>query len=282
MTISKNKILSHCPTPIKNQTDSYSLIKIFISKAPLTIKRFICMRRVPKMKILISQPKVHCLSLKIFYLFLLFCSFQAVSLHSTDIRARLNSHDGSTSFQVRDSAEVTVGRIDSDGHMLLTGSATVTNGFIVASSNTGLGTSNPLARVHIFSAAGTDGPQLLVSTGTTNLLEVNGSSIVVAVDIYRSTSSTAYNFPDYVFEPNYKMLTFEELRSFLQENKHLPNVPSVEQVKKEGVKIFEQNRLLLEKLEEAYLYILQIEKRYQKLQHQTLRLKSQIKKISKK
>jgi len=47
--------------------------------------------------------------------------------------------------------------------------------------NTGIGTSTPLADLHVFSPAGSTGLQMLVSTGTTNLFEVNGSSVVMNV-----------------------------------------------------------------------------------------------------
>lgn len=47
--------------------------------------------------------------------------------------------------------------------------------------NVGIGTNVPLTDLHVFSPAGTTGPQMIVSTGTTNLLEVNGSSVVMNV-----------------------------------------------------------------------------------------------------
>lgn len=198
---------------------------------------------------------------------------------ASDAKLTLNSADGSTSFQVRDSGNEVVGRIDSDGHMLVYGSATVNSGFIVQSGNTGLGTSNPLAKVHVFAPAGTSTPQvLLVSTGSTNLLEVNGSSIVVAVDIFKNATSTPYTFPDYVFEPNYKILTFLELKNFLKKNKHLPKIPSKEQVKKHGIALFEQSRYLLEKIEELYLYILQLDEIDKKLEFELSQIEYKIQK----
>ena len=58
----------------------------------------------------------------------------------------------------------------------------------------------------------------------------------------------------------------KELKEFIAEKRHLPNMPSTEEVRKEGVKMFEQNRLMLEKLEEAYLYIFELEERIAKLE----------------
>jgi hypothetical protein len=80
-------------------------------------------------------------------------------------------------------------------------------------------------------------------------------------------NGTAYNNPDYVFEPEYELMSLKELKEFITENKHLPNMPSTDEVRKKGVKIFEQNRMLLEKLEEAYLYIIELEERITKLEN---------------
>lgn len=79
----------------------------------------------------------------------------------------------------------------------------------------------------------------------------------------------SYNFPDYVFEPDYELMPLTKLEDFVAEKKHLPGMPSAEEVKKEGVKLFEQNRLLVEKLEEAYLYILELQERVSRLENGT-------------
>jgi hypothetical protein len=47
-------------------------------------------------------------------------------------------------------------------------------------------------------------------------------------------------------------------------------MPSAEEVKEEGVKLFEQNRLLLEKLEESYLYVVELQKRIAELEDEHL------------
>ena len=78
---------------------------------------------------------------------------------------------------------------------------------------------------------------------------------------FRLDSGVAYVHPDYVFEVGYEFMPLTELKDYVLDNKHLPNMPSKEDIRIEGVKIFEQNRLLLEKLEEAYLYIFELEKR---------------------
>jgi hypothetical protein len=84
----------------------------------------------------------------------------------------------------------------------------------------------------------------------------------------RRYTTTLNNIPDYVFEPNYKLLTLDELRSYITTNKHLPNVPSANEFAETGVDLGELNRLLLEKVEELTLYILQLEERTKRLEDQ--------------
>ncbi len=80
-------------------------------------------------------------------------------------------------------------------------------------------------------------------------------------------SGVGYAHPDYVFAPDYAKMRIEELKTFVTQNKHLPNMPSKKHIIKNGVDMFEQNRLMLEKLEEAYLYIFELEDRISKLEH---------------
>ncbi|MAO47394.1 MAG: hypothetical protein CL527_01480 [Aequorivita sp.] len=76
--------------------------------------------------------------------------------------------------------------------------------------------------------------------------------------------------PDYVFEtyykgfsemmPGYSLISLEELEAFLKENNHLPNVPSAETMRTEGISLKEMNLILLQKIEELTLYTLQQQK----------------------
>ena len=79
-------------------------------------------------------------------------------------------------------------------------------------------------------------------------------------------NGSVYNHPDYVFEPDYELISITELKAYVAENRHLPGMPSAEEVREDGVKLFEQNRLVVEKLEEAYLYILELEERIAQLE----------------
>jgi len=125
---------------------------------------------------------------------------------------------------------------------------TVSDNNLIVEGNVGIGTTNPgTFRLYVDGNMYVTGP-----------LQVDG-------DITKGAGSP-YAYPDYVFESGYDLLSLAGLKNFIAKNKHLPNMPSSQVVKKEGVKIFEQNRLLLEKLEEAYLYIINLEERIAKLE----------------
>ena len=65
---------------------------------------------------------------------------------------------------------------------------------------------------------------------------------------------------DYVFESDYQMLSTEELEAYIKEHGHLPGVPSAEEVVENGLDLGEMNKILLEKVEELTLRVLELEK----------------------
>jgi len=64
-------------------------------------------------------------------------------------------------------------------------------------------------------------------------------------------------WPDYVFAEDYNLRNLDEVASFIQENQRLPEMPSAADVAENGINIGEVNALLLKKVEELTLYILQ-------------------------
>ena len=69
------------------------------------------------------------------------------------------------------------------------------------------------------------------------------------------------NWSDYVFSKNYKLIPLEELERFVQKNKHLPNIPSGDEMVKDGLDVAAMDAKLLEKIEELTLYIIDLNKR---------------------
>ena len=76
-------------------------------------------------------------------------------------------------------------------------------------------------------------------------------------------------WPDYVFKEDYDLPTLEEIQKHIVEKGHLPNIPSANEVQANGVELGEMNKLLLEKIEELTLYILQLKKENQQTRKET-------------
>lgn len=92
---------------------------------------------------------------------------------------------------------------------------------------------------------------------TARNFKVTGDGYVFA----RRYTTTLSDIPDYVFAPNYNLLPLSDLRIYLATNRHLPNIPSAAEMENTEVDLGELTRLLLEKIEENTLYILQLEER---------------------
>jgi hypothetical protein len=90
--------------------------------------------------------------------------------------------------------------------------------------------------------------------------------------------SVAVPGPDYVFEKDYQLTSLEDIKTYIDQNKHLPEVPSAKEMEKNGVQLGEMNMLLLKKIEELTLYVIEQNK---KLESQNNLIKEQNERISK-
>lgn len=87
--------------------------------------------------------------------------------------------------------------------------------------------------------------------------------------------------PDYVFAKDYKLLSLEELEAYVTKEKHLPNVPSAAEIAKEGMDVGQMNMLLLEKVEELTLHLIEQNKSL-KSKEEAMKIKnSEISELSK-
>jgi hypothetical protein len=109
-------------------------------------------------------------------------------------------------------------------------------------------------------------PSGVVAIGTTNVpntdyaLRVNGKILAKGLKVQVT------GWPDYVFEPTYKLMPLNELSAYVAANKHLPNVPSQQVAETEGIEVGDMNKVLLQKVEELTLYLIQLENRMQTLE----------------
>ena len=70
---------------------------------------------------------------------------------------------------------------------------------------------------------------------------------------------------DFVFEDNYDLPSLDSVDQYIKENKHLPEIASAEEMKKDGINLSEMNIKLLQKIEELTLYTIEQQKNTEKL-----------------
>lgn len=69
------------------------------------------------------------------------------------------------------------------------------------------------------------------------------------------------NWADYVFSKDYRFMSLQELEKFIQQNHHLPGIPSAQQIVNEGgIDVVDMSSKILEKTEENTLYIIELNK----------------------
>lgn len=76
---------------------------------------------------------------------------------------------------------------------------------------------------------------------------------------------TLTGWPDYVFGGSHALMPLNELESYINEYSHLPGVPSATEVEEDGADLGEMNKLLMEKVEELTLYIIDLQKQINEL-----------------
>lgn len=102
-----------------------------------------------------------------------------------------------------------------------------------------------------------------VGIGTSNPDE----KLTVAGNIQAQEVEVAINVttPDYVFEDDYDLLKISDLEEFLKNHHHLPDIPSANEIKAQGIPLSEFSMLILKKIEETTLYLIEHDQRIEKL-----------------
>jgi hypothetical protein len=178
----------------------------------------------------------------------------------------------------------------------------------IKQGNLGLGTSTPAAKLDItvsssnftnnikfgdanpgYLAAGTTGifmsnnvgsPVFTVlhtgnvgigQTNPQNKLDVNGTihSKSVIIDLN--------GWGDYVFKKDYRLRPLSEIKEYIDQNQHLPEVPSEQEMIKKGLDVSKMNTLLMKKVEELTLYLIEKDKKEQEQEQINKDLKNQLK-----
>jgi len=77
--------------------------------------------------------------------------------------------------------------------------------------------------------------------------------------------NNSLTWSDFVFKDDYKLITLEELEHYIKVNKHLPEIPTEAEVRKDGLLVSEMNAKLLQKVEELTLYVIELKKEVEAL-----------------
>jgi len=145
----------------------------------------------------------------------------------------------------------------------------------------GIGTTNPLASLTIKAKSGQSDNLLNLRDNSNNVVVVFKQTGNVGIGTTNPTHKLSVNgtirskevivntgWSDFVFEPDYNLPTLNEVEQFIQVNGRLMDMPSAEEVEKNGVSIGNISSKLLQKIEELTLYTIDQEKEIENLQQE--------------
>ena len=176
-------------------------------------------------------------------------------------------------------------------------------GNIYASEKIGIGIVNPTTNLHVEGNSFLNGDLEIGATATTAMLHVTGDSyfgdnvgigysnpavklhvngdVIIGTDVDTPEGFNLFveegiitgkvkvklveEWSDYVFDKDYVLHEIEELETYIKEYKHLPDVPSAKEVEEDGIDLGQMDAILLKKIEELTLYVIQQQKEIEAL-----------------
>lgn len=97
------------------------------------------------------------------------------------------------------------------------------------------------------------------SSAVRGKLNVNGDVIT------RKLRITQTGWADFVFDSTYSLMSLAELERFISANRHLPGVPTSSEVEQEGIDVSDTQVILLQKIEELTLHLIEQQKQIEEL-----------------
>ncbi len=157
----------------------------------------------------------------------------------------------------------TNGYTGAPGTMLMVSTASTSSGTsFVYEPPSGPGQTNMTVR--------NDGAVIIGNVSTPNVATPTGYRLYVQNGILTEQVRVAVNgtpdWADYVFDKGYKLMSLNNVEKYIKTNNHLPDVPSAEDVVKDGVNLGKMDAKLLQKIEELTLYVIDQQKRIDELE----------------
>lgn len=105
---------------------------------------------------------------------------------------------------------------------------------------------------------------IIVENNNRRIMQLDNSGLLRTREVIVDTQV----WPDYVFEGDYVLMPLIEVEAYIEKNGHLPKVPSAEEVEENGQSLGQINQILLEKIEELTLYLIEQQKQIDELKLQ--------------
>ena len=122
-------------------------------------------------------------------------------------------------------------------------------------------------RLHVQDGISTE--KIKIASNDTSMTTPDGFKLYVEEGILTERVKIASvgtdNWADFVFDKDYKLNSIYEVEKFISKNKHLPNVPSANDVKNDGVDLIEMDATLLRQIEEIWLHMIELKKENEEL-----------------
>ncbi|GAB3551797.1 hypothetical protein [Spirosoma fluminis] len=155
-------------------------------------------------------------------------------------------------------------------------------------ANVGIGTSAPQQKLEVVSEqADQSGLRLSRLTSASPAVRTTDQFLTVSeqgdvvLSRYKVKVNNSAEWSDRVFEPGYSLRSLAEVERFINANKHLPGIPSANEMMETGIDATQLNAKLLEKIEELTLHLISLTKADQQKNRRIDQLEKQIEQLNK-
>ena len=132
----------------------------------------------------------------------------------------------------------------------------------------------PTAKLHLKTSLNFNTTPILVEKTLSGnqapykLMQLDNTGLLYAREVKVNLDA----WPDYVFDSTYALIPLEDVKSYIEANNHLPGVPNACEMEEQGINVAETSTMLMEKVEELTLYMIQLQ---EQLKAQQLLLEQQ-------